>query len=104
MPWRAGECFDVYCEHRFATRYRDALIRSPQNIEDLRRLLATCVNESLDSRKPMLRSEGAENASPVSLVPPQRHFLARRPYPNDCSYLVLVGTRRADPSWGLRPT
>lgn len=73
-----GENFQVYCENRLSKQYPPALIRTPGNTLDLRRLLATYLNESQASAEPTIRFESIEISGPIGPLPRQIRFLGGR--------------------------
>ena len=73
-----GENFQVYCENRLSKQYPPALIRTPGNTLDLRRLLATYLNESQASTEPTIRFESIEISGPIGPLPRQIGFLGGR--------------------------
>ena len=73
-----GENFQVYCENRLSKQYPPALIRTPGNTLDLRRLLATYLNESQASAEPTIRFESIEISGPIGPLPRQVRFLGGR--------------------------
>ena len=73
-----GENFQVYCENRLSKQYPPALIRTPGNTLDLRRLLATYLNESQASTEPTIRFESIEISGPIGPLPRQIRFLGGR--------------------------
>ena len=85
-----GETFHVYCENRLAKQYPPALIRTPGNIQDLRRLLATYLTEAQDSPEPSIRFERMEVRGPVRPLPRQEAFLGRQPPTLDRGYLESI--------------
>ena len=73
-----GENFQFYCENRLSKQYPPALIRTPGNTLDLRRLLATYLNESQASGEPTIRFESIEISGPIGPLPRQVRFLGGR--------------------------
>ena len=85
-----GENFHIYCENRLKKQYPPALIREPGNTLDLRRLLATYLQESQDSPEPTIRFEAMEIAGPVGPLPRQRRFMRRPEHGDDREYVEGV--------------
>ena len=73
-----GENFQFYCENRLSKQYPAALIRRPGNTADLRRLLASYLEESYESSEPTIRFESIEISGPIGLLPRQVRFLGGR--------------------------
>ena len=87
VPLEKGENFHTYCENRLRKRYPAALIRRPGNTLDLRRLLATYLDDSQDSGEATIRYEGMEIAGPIRPLPRQERFLRSLGHASDGSYL-----------------
>ena len=82
-----GEGFHIYCENRLEKQYPPALIRLPGNTVDLRRLLATYLNESEESPEPTIRFERMEITGPVRALPRQERFLRSVDFATDRAYV-----------------
>lgn len=90
LPLEQGEGFHVYCENRLSKNYPSALIRTPGNTQDLRRLLATYLTESQQSPEPTIRFEHMEIKGPVAPLPRQLEFLGKVSPGLDAPYLESV--------------
>ncbi len=77
-----GENFQIYCENRLRKQYPPALIRTSGNTLDLRRLLATYLEESYESPEPTIRFESIEISGPIGPLPRQVRFLGGRTPPD----------------------
>lgn len=86
----AGENFQVYCENRLRKKYPYALLRQTGNTADLRRLLATYLDEAQASPEPTVRFERMEIAGPVRPLPRQETFLRSEKHSDDRAYLEAV--------------
>ena len=85
-----GESFHIYCENRLTKQYPDALVRTPGNTDDLRRLLARYLQEAQDSPEPTIRFEGMDVRGPVGPLPRQVQFLGGGPASLDRAYLESI--------------
>ncbi len=85
-----GETFHLYCENRLEKQYPTALIRTPGNTQDLRRLLATYLTEAQESPEPTIRFERMEIRGPVRPLPRQEAFLGGASQALDRAYLEPV--------------
>ncbi len=85
-----GETFHLYCENRLQKQYPPALMRTPGNREDLRRLLSTYLQEAKSSPAPSIRFERMEIRGPVRLLPRQEAFLGGQAPTLDREYLESV--------------
>ena len=85
-----GESFHIYCENRLTKQYPDALVRTPGNTEDLRRLLARYLQEAHGSPEPTIRFEGMDVRGPVAPLPRQVQFLGGGPASLDRAYLESI--------------
>ena len=85
-----GETFHLYCENRLAKQYPPALIRTPGNTADLRRLLAKYLEESQESPEPTVRFERMEIKGPARSLPRHERFLGGRAASSDEDYLASV--------------
>ena len=87
VPLEKGENFHTYCENRLRKQYPAALIRRPGNTLDLRRLLATYLDESQDSGEATIRYEEMEISGPIRPLPRQERFLRSPNHSSDRAYL-----------------
>ena len=85
-----GENFQIYCENRLRKQYPPALIRTPGFTEDLRRLLASYLDESQASPEPTIRFERMEITGPIGPLPRQVRFLGNRKPVADREYAKSV--------------
>jgi len=85
-----GENFQIYCENRLRKQYPPALIRTPGNTADLRRLLATYLNESQASTEPTIRFESIEISGPIGPLPRHVQFLGGREPTADRAYIEAI--------------
>ncbi len=85
-----GETFHVYCENRLRKEYPRALIRTPGNTADLRRLLATYLTEARDAPEPTIRFVSMEVSGPVRPLPRQLEFLGGRAPMLDRAYMESI--------------
>ncbi len=83
----AGENFQVYCENRLRKQYPHALLRRKGFTQDLRRLLATYLDEAQASPEPTIRFERMEIAGPVRPLPRQEQYLRSGEHPDGWAYL-----------------
>ena len=90
VPLERGEGFHFYCENRLSRGHPDALIRTPGNTADLRRLLASYLQEAQASPEPTIRFEHMDVVGPVGPLPRQAEFLGNRPPSLDRTYLESV--------------
>ena len=85
-----GENFQIYCENRLRKQYPPALIRTSGNTVDLRRLLATYLEESYESSEPTIRFESIEISGPIGPLPRQVRFLGGRKPTADRAYAEAI--------------
>ncbi len=90
VRFEKGETFHLYCENRLTKPYPPALIRTPGNTEDLRRLLARYLTESEESPEPSIRFEHMEIRGPVRPLPRHEAFLGGKSPTLDRAYLESV--------------
>ena len=82
-----GENVHFYCENRLRVEYPPALIREPGNVVDLRRLLASYLDEAQASHEPTIRFEWVEITGPVGPLPRQARFLGNGKPTRDRPYI-----------------
>lgn len=85
-----GETVHFYCENRLRREYPEALIRESGNQVDLRRLLATYLNEAQAASEPTIRFERVGIMGPVGPLPRQVKFLGGGKPTRDRAYIESI--------------
>lgn len=85
-----GETVHFYCENRLRREYPPALVREPGNVDGLRRLLATYLEQARASPEPTIRFERVEITGPVGPLPRQVQFLGGGKPMRDRAYIESI--------------